>query len=208
MFTHNAQISRKKKSFSFFKPFECLKVFSNEVNALLRRGIWPYSNSVPFSKLLFFNIQVASLLVPLNCKRKSSVVQNHANLDGSWLMDQVCFHLPWSAHTSTSLFTMHTTPRSSRYPQRWSCQQKLMSCLENKRLSYMFFPCNTWIQSLWTFFLHRKSIAHNLNWPEASAITYLGCMPRFISWYCPVTDVLIVRSFWVCPPSLLFLNIL
>lgn len=77
-----------------------------------------------------------------------------------------------------------------------------------KDFHMMFFPCNAWIQSLWTFFLHRKSIAHNLNWPEASAITYLGRMPRFISWYCPVTDVLIARSFWVCSPPLLFLSVL
>lgn len=130
----------------------------------------------------------------------SSLVQNHADLNGPRIIDQICFYWPWAAHTSAS----HSpcTPFLGALDIHRGCLANRNSCpaWRTKDFRMMFFPCNAGIQNLGTFFLRRRSIVHNLNWPEASAITYLGCMPRFVSWYSPVTDVLIARSFWVFPP--------
>lgn len=57
------------------------------------------------------------LLMPLNCKRKSGLLQNHTSMNGSWVLDQICFYWLWSARTNTSPCTHILCLRSSTHPQ-------------------------------------------------------------------------------------------
>lgn len=66
---------------------------------------------------------------------------------------------------------------------------------EQKTFISCFFHIMFEYKAYELFFLHRRSIVHNLNWPGTSTITYLGCVPRFISRYSTVINVLIARSF-------------
>lgn len=129
---------------------------------------------------------------------KDSWVQNDISVIGSRLIDQIGFYWSWSQPINIFFFTMYTVSMTN--PQRLSCQQTFRSFLGNKRLSYHVFCMWCLYAEPMDYFLYRKSIVRNLNWPEASVIPQLGCMPRSISWHRPVTNVLIARSFWVFPP--------
>lgn len=123
---------------------------------------------------------------------KESLVQSHTSVNGSWLTDQKSFHGLWSAPTSSSFFTLCTISRNFRYPQRLSCQQKPKSFSDNKRFSYHVVPYNICIQN---YELFSTYIFYSpLHWLGAITITYVGHMPRFISWYSPVINVLILQE--------------
>lgn len=51
-------------------------------------------------------------------------------------------------------------------------QKTFISCVSHIMFEYKAYEL---------FFLHRRSIVYNLNWPGTNTITYLGCMPRFVS---------------------------
>lgn len=140
------------------------------------------------------------LLMPLNCKNEYRLLQNHTSVNGSWLIDQIGFHCPWSAQTSISP-AAHTQCQGVLHIHR-GCLANRNSRLDwrTKDFRIMFFHIMFEHKAYELFFLHSRSILHNLNWPGTSTITYLGCMPRFLSWYSTVINVPIARSFWIFPP--------